>query len=245
MLYMAIIHKGKNDLTDKRKTNLILAIICIIPFVVYAYAFFAHRFHFDSIFHLAIAIPVFLSKFFYNKSKSYQSGIRGEKVTLDTLSHLPDSYHVFTSLQLSIDGRLGEIDAFIVGPNGLFVVETKGMNGTLEGNVDDSRWTQHKIGRKGGRYSKQINNPIKQVNREVWMISTLLKREGISSWIQGLVHFSNPECKVNVSSPKVPIFEQENHLYHYIINYKSKEQVDVERVVKSVEKIKSDASDAA
>lgn len=229
---MAFVHKGKNELANKYKLYLILSILFFLPTLIYFYAFMMYRFHFDGYLHLLGGVPALIGGYFYNISKSYRSGYNGEKSTLNILSKLPDDYHIFTSLPLNVDGKIGEIDSLVVGLNGIFVIEAKGMNGLIEGNEEDYKWMQHKVGRKGGRYSKKINNPIRQVKREVWMLSTLLKREGINNWIEGCVYFSNPDCDVEVFSPKVPVIQQSNDLYDFVLKYENKKQdVEVEKVV--------------
>jgi len=87
------------------------------------------------------------------------SGIKGEQRSSDIIETLPNGYEVFTSLHIQTkQGNRAEYDQIIVGDNGLFVIEVKNHNGNIVGNEEDSTWTQHKVGRKGGEYLKEMKS---------------------------------------------------------------------------------------
>jgi hypothetical protein len=66
--------------------------------------------------------------------ESFFKGARGEEMVALLLAALPGGYHVFHDVSC---GESGGIDHVVVGPNGLFVIETKCWSGkvTLEGGV--------------------------------------------------------------------------------------------------------------
>lgn len=69
------------------------------------------------------------SKNYYNKSgkhddgKNWVKGLEGENIVLEQLNTLPENYFVFHDVKLP--GGYGNIDHIVVGPTGLFVIETK------------------------------------------------------------------------------------------------------------------------
>ena len=65
---------------------------------------------------------------------SYFKGARGEETVAALLASLPADYHVFHDVAC---GAAGGIDHVVVGPKGLFVIETKCWSGkvTLEGGA--------------------------------------------------------------------------------------------------------------
>jgi len=64
--------------------------------------------------------------------EGYFKGARGEEAVAALLATLPSGYHVFHDVAI---GESGGIDHVVIGPNGLFAVETKCWSGqvTLEG----------------------------------------------------------------------------------------------------------------
>lgn len=64
--------------------------------------------------------------------EGYFKGARGEEIVAALLATLPSGYHVFHDVAI---GESGGIDHVVIGPNGLFVIETKCWSGqvTLEG----------------------------------------------------------------------------------------------------------------
>ena len=120
-----------------------------------------------------------------------------------------------------------------MGENGVFVIETKNHNGTIVGNTADERWTQHKVGQKGGQYSKDMYSPVKQVGTHVFRLSKFLKQNGINVWVQGIVYFSTYQAVVEVNenlNNAPPVFAASEdgvrEMVHYISDYNRKNKVD-------------------
>lgn len=159
----------------------------------------------------------------YNKYakplKLKKIGLKGEKRTTQIFERLSDSYTVFSNLKINIDNNISNIDHVVIGPNGFFIIKTKNLNGKIIGTYDDKYLTQHKIGQKGGHYSKTFYNPIKQVNTHIYRLSSLLRSFNLNERIQGLVYFSNPDCKVSVSSNKSPVFSYYDDGINEVVKY--------------------------
>lgn len=62
---------------------------------------------------------------------------------------------------------------------------------------DDEQWIKNKITPGGSFYQETIRNPIKQVNRQIYITSQYLKENGFDTWVEGYVFF------VEMNSPVV------------------------------------------
>ena len=79
-------------------------------------------------------------------------------------------------------------------------VRRAGKVGKLVGKEDDFEWKKYKLSAGGKVYEKNVKNPIKQVKRQVYILSHYLKSYGIDIWVEGyalLVENNSPvhgEC---------------------------------------------------
>ena len=70
-------------------------------------------------------------------ARAWQRGAEGERVVAELLeTELPDGYHVFNDVRFP--GRTANIDHLVVGPSGVFVLNTKNWRGTV-GWADDGK----------------------------------------------------------------------------------------------------------
>lgn len=101
------------------------------------------------------------------KQVSKISGIYGqpgeEKVSSFLAENLPDRYVILNSPRLYYHGASFDIDHVIIGPNGIFVIETKNMQGTILGGIMGN-WVQER-NRTGKNRRVKIGNPANQVNQ--------------------------------------------------------------------------------
>ena len=101
-------------------------------------------------------------------------------------------------------------------------MEVKNNNSKVTGDEQSPNWIAHKVGRKGGRYTAKVRNPIKQLKKQVHVLAEHLKKNRASTWIEGVVFFSHRSVRVKLSSPpSVPVLERKG-LVEYILNYKPK-----------------------
>lgn len=178
-----------------------------------------------------------------NKAAIYKSGLVGEATSENVLSNLPDDYYVFPSIEIEFEGKKSQIDHLVVGPTGVFIIESKNVNGYIVGSEDDRDITIHKVGQKGGQYQSTMYNPTKQVATHVYRTSGYLKEQGINTWVQGMVYFTNPASTVHLESKKIPVFSENEdggrEIYNYILNYENKRDLDekeISRVVNAIER---------
>lgn len=102
------------------------------------------------------------------------SNFAWEREALDWLrSQLPDRdpWHVWTNFEFIDDeGKVSEVDALVLSPAGLFLVEIKSRPGVLTGDVHSWTWTTD------GR-STTVDNPLILANRKAKRLASLLKRQ--------------------------------------------------------------------
>ena len=195
---MAQIHQGKSNLNSKGLTYLVLGLIISLPTFYYGYLFFSGKFYFLNFMHLVMILPLTIGSFFINKSFALFSGKAGENRIIKELAKLPDDHVIFTNYFCSFQNKKCEIDALVLAPQGIFVIESKNHNGTINGSLEEKNWLQEKTGRNGGEYTAKMRNPVKQVNRSIYILSGLLRCHNINFWLHGLICFTNPSVKLNV-----------------------------------------------
>ncbi len=79
--------------------------------------------------------------------------------------HLPDSYKLYTNLEISQGGRLYEIDIILVAPHGVYVVDVKGVYGRLE--VDRAKWYPEN--------RQAYDSPLKKYRQHARVLKSLIK----------------------------------------------------------------------
>lgn len=90
-------------------------------------------------------------------------------------------------------GKRGNIDHVVIGPTGIYVIETKNYSGRYR--IKGNQWLYY----KQGQYRDLKNNPGTQVRRNTVYLKDFLNKRGISpkkTWITSLVAFICPDFKV-------------------------------------------------
>jgi len=135
------------------------------------------------------------------------------------LRGLPSVYSVYGNVQVGN----AEISHVVVGPNGVFVIADRSVNGTIY-NADEQerRWDIEKVGRGGTSYTSSMANPLKQAKWQVHQLADCFKKNGCPNlWIEGAVLFSSGVVLSN--SDKV--FTSPDALVDYIVYYKPRNTV--------------------
>ena len=103
-----------------------------------------------------------------------ESNFAWEREALEWLrAHLPDrdSWHVWTNFEFIDDeGKVNEVDALVLSPAGLFLVEIKSRPGVLRGDAHSWTWTTD------GRIATH-DNPLILANRKAKRLASLLRRQ--------------------------------------------------------------------
>lgn len=111
-------------------------------------------------------------------------------------SHLPDRdpWHVWTNFEFIDDeGKVSEVDALVLSPAGLFLVEIKSRPGILAGDAHSWTWTTD------GR-SNTYDNPLILANRKAKRLASLLKRQPAISKAKIRLPFVEPAIFLSSSS---------------------------------------------
>jgi hypothetical protein len=208
-----------NYLRTKTRKTLGKAIFCIFlfgAFFLVGLSRLVFYFRFSLIEELLWLFSLgFLAGGYYygHRYRIYHAGMEGEK-RVDKLlnSALDDHYYLIDNLSLH---KGGDVDHIVLGPNGVFVIETKNWSGTITCNGDDwRRQDQHKFKESPSRQVKKNANKIKQIMNS----SPNLRNHGI--WVQGLVVFTNNNANLSLSRPTTPVLRL-SELASYINSYKN------------------------
>lgn len=232
---MAIIINEKNHLEKDykiyKKKAIIWLSMSLVLFCGFAMYVFSNKINSESsfqgafIFMLGFAITGLIAKTNVSRVNALKSGLVGENKAKSIFEKLSDDYYVLNDLSIEVEGKTSQIDNIVVGSNGIFVIETKNVNGHIVGDSNSNNVTQHKVGQKGGEYSRTMYNPIKQVGTQVYRVSELLKKSNVNIWVQGAVFFTNNQCEVELQSNRIPVFsireDGENEILKYISSYEN------------------------
>jgi len=164
-----------------------------------------------SVFLFVLAGLVFLVQFIVPADQMVRAaGEAGENATAHIIEQLPEGYYGFRNLHIPYDGRVSEIDMVVVGPTGVYIIETKNLKGAVTGNPADDQWILHKTGRGGGSYQRSFYNPLKQVGTHVYRLAHFLRGSGCMVQIHAMVFFAN-EYPVQVYGQpgKFPVYSGE------------------------------------
>ena len=85
------------------------------------------------------------------------TGLAGEHWVKQELKKLPKQYKVLNNILIMYNDKTHQIDHIVVSENGLFIIETKQINGYITGNDYDKNWRV-----KSGRKTYYMYNPIHQ-----------------------------------------------------------------------------------
>ena len=94
---------------------------------------------------------------------------------------------LYTNVEKAYDGRRTEFDNIIVNQYGVFIIEVKNYVGQLSGKEDDYEWQKTKVTDAGNLYIKTVRNPIRQVKRQIYILSKYLYYYGVEAYVKGYV----------------------------------------------------------
>lgn len=98
-------------------------------------------------------------------------GAQGESRVNSVISSTfdPNTYHLIQNVTLPIGDTTTQIDHSLISPYGIFVIETKNMNGWIFGSMDRAQWTQVIY-----RFKQSFRNPIQQNEMHVRAVRNIL-----------------------------------------------------------------------
>lgn len=148
---------------------------------------------------LVSLVPLGAFYYFLHRYRIYNGGWAGEKQVAKLLgSRLSDDYLLLNDLHLRSGG--GDIDHIVLGPNGVFVLETKNWSGEVTCNGDE--WQRPGRGGFKGSPSLQVKRNAAKIKRIIDS-SPSLKLPNV--WVEGVVVFTNNHAALHLNNPTVPV----------------------------------------
>lgn len=124
------------------------------------------------------------------ESPEKQAGRRGEYIVTNIIQEVLESGDVLlTNVEVEYEGQLAELDDVVINHNGIFIIEVKNYSGRIFGNEEDPVWAKYKRTPAGNTYEKNVDNPIKQVKRQVHILANYLRKNRQHVWVEGYVYF--------------------------------------------------------
>jgi hypothetical protein len=144
-------------------------------------------------------VPFALSAIFYSRYYTWEAGTSGERAVARTLRELDDSYYLLNNVRLP-RGR-GDIDHILLGPNGVFVIETKNYSGKVMCYRDDWYRQQRKAKRdvRVDSISELTRRHTAELRKFLW------KKHGFSVRVSPICVFTNPSVELELREPSVPV----------------------------------------
>jgi len=155
------------------------------------------------------------------KGYSWQKGLEGENLVSNYLNTLPKDYFVFNDVNLP--GKGGNIDHVVIGPTGIYVIETKNYSGRYR--IKGNQWFYY----KNGQYMEIKKNPGTQVRRNTLNLIDFLNQRNISTkktWITSLVAFNCSNFKVLQTPQKYKVLLPKT-VPDYILNGKKEKDMNL------------------
>lgn len=140
---------------------------------------------------IVMPMGVSLSIWNYKKNKNWIKGAKGEAVVFNYLKHLPNQYIILNDL--NIPKTFGNIDHVVLGPSGIFTIETKNFKGSYV--VEENEW----YFTAGSKLIKTYKNPGDQIKTNTGIFSNFLTSKGMKSHRSStfpVVAFINPNLTI-------------------------------------------------
>ena len=157
---------------------------------------------------LVSLVPLGAFYFYLHRYRVYSGGWAGEKqVTKLLSSKLSDDYLLLNDLRLRSGG--GDIDHIVLGPSGVFVLETKNWSGDVTCHGDE--WQRAGRGSFRGSPSLQVKRNAAKVKQAVDASPSL---RALDVWVKGIVVFTNKHATLQLNEPSVLIVRLPQLLNH-------------------------------
>lgn len=131
------------------------------------------------------------------ESRNLEGGRRGEQKMAERLAEqLADDHVILNDLELRVAHERAQIDHLVIGPSGIYVIESKFWAGTLSGDVRDAQWAQ----KKSNGSVRHVKSPVQQCERQRRMFITLLAAQVPEDRIHALAVFTHPAVKLQIAN---------------------------------------------
>lgn len=172
------------------------------------------------------------------------SGAEGEERLILTLAHLPNEFTVLNQVYIpnpkSATGAT-EIDAVLISPVGIILLEAKNNSGTIIGGDEGAReWTVLKVGRGGTPYTSTMRNPVRQARRQMHTVREWLETQGVKVPIRPMVVLTNPTASFDGDdSYSVPVVTIATVADRVVALSERKQKADPDSLAKAEAALKS------
>jgi hypothetical protein len=151
---------------------------------------------------LAVGYEVHLREI-ARESLHIEGGRRGEHKMANLLAErLADDHVILNDLELRVATERAQIDHLVIGPAGIYVIESKYWAGKLTGDAGDAQWSQ---ARSYGP-TRSVKSPVQQCERQRRMFITLLSARVPEDRIYALAVFTHPGVELRVANAKNRVF---------------------------------------
>ncbi|OIO06648.1 hypothetical protein AUJ26_00060 [Candidatus Falkowbacteria bacterium CG1_02_37_21] len=155
----------------------------------------------------------FLTLPFFKRNKILVAGAKGENaVSKLLLKELDNSWYLINDCIVN----KAQIDHILIGPKGIFVIETKNYKGIVYGNREDKKWTKTRNSR-----FKTFYNPIKQSKTHSFKVADLLREGHYDYFAFALVVFAGQPLELNITVGDFPVLRIDQ-LKDYILSQPDK-----------------------
>jgi hypothetical protein len=228
---MKVLKNPGSYLKRKAIQNLSITALCIVVFSTIVLSEIPHSplyidaGRYEGPRALLLLFPLFFAFYFFRRYSGYKQGYEGENRVSKTLSSaLSDEYYLINDVTIS--NGYGNVDHVVLGPNGVFVIETKNYGGKIICYGDE--WSSEYTSKKSGNLKRfihfELGSPSKQAKRNSMRIKRVIESSGIFKarriWVEAIVVFANQNVDLNINDPTVPILKVEE-LSNFIVTRKS------------------------
>ena len=140
------------------------------------------------------------SKTIDEKIETHRKGEEGEDKIVEAMrQNLNGDWTLFRNVVLP--GKGGDLDAVLVGPPGVWVLEIKNYSGHWQ-NVGE-QWQYRD--KKGWQPYKK--SPSQQANKNAAALRNFLQANGVQQWIYPAVVWANPDTPLQARNVMVPVWQ--------------------------------------
>jgi len=148
-----------------------------------------------------------------------ESGMEGERQTAHQLKYVGGEYRVLNGRFLRSRTGIQEFDHIVVGPNGVFHIDSKNWSGRI-------RFTRQGVERsREGHHT----DPTAQLYRHEFVLKELLRDHQIRADVVGIICFTREDCEIIGQSPAFATLKLDR-LVHFIRTYRAKYPLKPDRV---------------
>ena len=200
-----------NYLEKETQKNLILTILCdvaLLVIILISTPRLPTRIDvgdFDTSLALTAVFPTVGVYYYLKKYQNCRQGMKGEKRVRQFLeSRLNDSYYLINDVEYVNDrGSKENIDHIVLGPNGIFAIETKDYRGKI--TCKRGYWAvPFPFGRSPSSQAKGNAYWVKQAIDASRVLGNL------KVWVDPIVVFSNPDVELETVDSDVEVVKLEN-----------------------------------